>query len=155
MSRGRANHHLYLARLLIDGWEAQGATGEAPAPTLDAAYAPAVREQLIAAYGWYLLAVSDPTGDAVGPPPRCAAELPAPPAGRAVAGELREFAQLEEAGWLADMLAPLPEGPPSPRQQPGNLLGAERLLPDVREARGWHRRLSETLARMNDSLEEC
>ena len=52
MYRGRANHHLYLARLLIDGWEAQREAGAAPADILDAAHAPGVREQLLAAYGW-------------------------------------------------------------------------------------------------------
>jgi hypothetical protein len=154
MSRGRANHHLYLARLLIDGWEALQLEGRTPATTLDAAYAPAVREQLLTAYGWYLLAVSDPAGDATGPPPRCCADLPAPAPGRALAGELREFARLEREGWLASLLAPLPEALPGRGRQPGNLLAAERELPDAREARGWHSQLLATVSRMNDSLEE-
>ena len=154
MSRGRANHHLYLARLLLDSWEAQRAAGAAPADILDAAHAPGVREQLLAAYGWYLLAVLDPTGDLEGPPPRCCAELPAPPAGKALPAELREFAQLEREGWLAGLLAPLPTALPARSRVPGNLLAAEQGMPDPVQARSWHRELSTTLARMNDSLEE-
>lgn len=154
MSRGRANHHLYLARLLLDSWEAQRAAGAAPADILDAAHAPGVREQLLAAYGWYLLAVLDPTGDLEGPPPRCCAELPAPPAGKALPAEVREFAQLEREGWLAGLLAPLPAALPARSRVPGNLLAAEQGMPDPVQARSWHRELSTTLARMNDSLEE-
>ncbi len=155
MSRSRANHHLYLARLLIDGWAAQRETGAAPADILDAAHAPGVREQLIAAYGWYLSALLDPAGDAAGgPPPRRCDELPEPPAGKALPSEIREFARLETAGWLADLLAPLPTALPTRSRVPGNLLAAEQGLPDPAQARSWHRALSATLARMNDSLEE-
>ncbi|KGE03376.1 DUF6586 family protein [Pseudohaliea rubra] len=154
MSRGRANHHLYLARLLIDGWESQRAAGAAPAAVLDAAHAPGVREQLIAAYGWYLLAVLDPTGDPAGPPPRRCGELPEPPAGKAMPSEVREFAQLEAEGWLAELLAPLPASLPTRSRMPGNLITAERAMPDSADARRWYRELLATLSRMNDSLEE-
>ena len=154
MSRGRANHHLYLARLLLDSWEAQRTAGAAPADILDAAHAPGVREQLLRAYGWYLLAVLDPTGDPEGPPPRCCAELPEPPAGKALPAEVREFARLEQEGWLAALLAPLPAALPTRSRMPGNLLAAEQGMPDPAQARSWHRELSNTLARMNDSLEE-
>ena len=96
----------------------------------------------------------DPAADLEGPPPRCCAELPEPAAGKAHPAELREFARLEREGWLAALLAPLPAALPVRSRMPGNLVAAEQGMPDPATARAWHRALSETLARMNDSLEE-
>ena len=160
MSRGLANHSLYLARLVVDAWERDRVAQVVPARTLDQAYAPAVREHLITAYGQFLLHVYDPTGAAAGgPPPRCCNDLPAQAAGKALAGEIREFRQLEQAGWLADMLAPLPafSTRAGGSQTPGTLAvttGAGEW-PEPEQAAGWCYRLERIFQRMDDSLEEC
>lgn len=158
MSRGLANHRLYLARLVLDAWERDRLAQAVPARTLDQAYAPGVREHLIAAYGYFLNHVLDPTG-ATGEdgPPRCCAELPEQIAGKALPGEIREFQRLEQEGWLADLLAPLPTATAAGRRpSPGGLaVSVATDWPGPEQAAAWHQRLSATFERMGDSLDEC
>ena len=161
MSLGLANHHLYLAKLVLQAWQRDRAAQAVPALTLDQAYAPGVREHLVQAYGHFLSHVLDPTAAASdGAPPRSCDDLPPQVAGKAVPGEIREFRQLEQEGWLAGLLAPLPQGIPRPsRSGPGRdslvaaSSGSDWPQPD--QAESWCRRLQATFERMSDSLDEC
>lgn len=161
MSRGLANHRLYLARLMLSAWERDRAAQSVPAVTLDQAFAPGVREHLIAAYGHFLNHVFDPAGSVTADPlPRCCDELPPQIAGKALPGEIREFRQLEHEGWLAQLLAPLPT--PGPRsaqgRQPQGALAVSSTAADwplPEEAEAWCQRLQSIFQRMDDSLDEC
>lgn len=161
MSRGIANQHLYLARLLIRAWQRDREEQLVPARVLDQAYAPGVREHLILAYGHFLKHVLDPTGSAtVGDTPRSCDDLPPQTAGKSVPGEIHEFRQLEQEGWLALLLAPLPGiGFAGSRGASGpNTLVATSGGPDwpgPEQAEGWGQRLESIFERMNDSLDEC
>ena len=161
MSRAVANQHLYLARLLIRAWQRDREQQLVPARVLDQAYAPGVREHLILAYGHFLNHVLDPTGAASGgDTPRSCDDLPQQSAGKSVPGEIREFRQLEQEGWLAPLLAPLPDiGAAGSRgaRTPGMLVASSDGAdwPGPEQAEGWSRRLASIFERMNDSLDEC
>lgn len=151
-SRARANHGLYLAKIQLSGWRHALAAQDIPAVTLTQAYLPAVREHLLAAYGWFLLEISG-TEQPGGKPPRGCAGLPDIAAGRAVPGEIREFQQLESAGWLAELLA---DGDVSVRVAPtqGNLAVAAPELASCEQAQQWISNLEALFGRMSDSLDE-
>jgi hypothetical protein len=160
VSRGLANHRLYLAQLMLSAWGRDRAAQSVPAVTLDQAFAPGVREHLIAAYGHFLNHVLDPTGSVTADPvPRCCDELPQQLAGKALPGEIREFRQLEQEGWLAQLLAPLPTPGPRAAQRrpsPGALVvssAADWPVPEQVDA--WCQRLQSIFQRMDDSLDEC
>lgn len=106
-ARGQANHHLYLARLLLDAWGPAREAGELRVTLVDQAWAPAVRLHLRLAWGWFLLSLAQP---AQWPEefPACCDDLPAPPAGRSLPGELGECRQLEETEWLSAILRKTP-----------------------------------------------
>ena len=86
--RARANHSLYLAKILLGTWRAELEKEDIPSRTLGEAFMPAARSHLVDAYGWFLLEVSQ-LDNAASTPPRSIAELPDIPEGRAEAGELR------------------------------------------------------------------
>ena len=160
MSRGLANHRLYLARLLLAAWERDRADEIIPAIMLDQAYAPGSREHLIAAYGHFLCYVFDPTGAATaGAMPRSCSDLPAQTPGKALPGEIREFRLLEQEGWLGELLAPLPEPGPSggQRRAVADTLAVSTAVewPTPDRVADWHQRLSRIFQRMDDSIEEC
>jgi hypothetical protein len=152
-ARGQANHSLYLARILLAAWQRETEAGELPARLLCQAYLPAARGHLLDAYGWFLLELS---GAAELPqhPPRGCAELPAPPPGKAMAGEILEFQQLEKEGWLADLLQPATPLSPGPARTPGNLASAAAESPGPGEVQSWADQLSRLFDRMSDSLDE-
>lgn len=112
-ARGQANHHLYLARLLLEAWQQARAAGELRGTLVDQAWAPAVRLHLQRAWGWFLLALAQP---AQLPPslPDCVDALPAPPLGRSLPAELEECRQLESSPWLAPYLHESAPGEPAP-----------------------------------------
>ncbi|MFN2327681.1 MAG: DUF6586 family protein [Chromatocurvus sp.] len=160
MSRGFANQHLYLARLLIRAWQRDRDEQIVPARTLDQAYAPGAREHLILAYGYFLNHVLDPTGAAsAGQMPRSCDDLPPQTAGKSVPGEIREFRQLEREGWLAQLLVPLPDAAAGSRgaRRPDALLAVTSAAdwPGPEEAAHWAQQLETIFERMNDSLDEC
>jgi hypothetical protein len=156
VSRGLANHRLYLAALVLDAWRSALARESVPALVLDQAFAPAVREHLLFAYGSFLLAITQPDAAPSASPPRCCAELPAPAPGKALGGEVAEFRQLEQQGWLAELLVPLPALPAeSGRSVGGNLLAPRAEFPDCETCTQWHTSLAALMDRMSDSLAEC
>lgn len=107
-ARGKANHHLYLAGLLLDAWRQARSAGELRATLVDQAWAPAVRLHLQRAWGWFLLSLAQPARlpERL---PGCCAELPPPPAGRSQPAELEECRRAEQADWLAPVLSePVP-----------------------------------------------
>ena len=97
-ARGQANHALYLARILIDAWQRDSDARSVAATILSQAYAPAIREHLVTAYGWFLLEVTRP-GALPEQPPRSLSELPDVSDGKALPGEIREFHRLEQDGF--------------------------------------------------------
>lgn len=102
-ARGQANHHLYLARLLLDAWQQARDAGDLRASVIDQAWAPAVRWHLQRAWSWFLLSLAQPPQ----PPavlPAGVADLPAPPAGRSLSAELEECHRLESSDWLSPVL---------------------------------------------------
>ena len=155
-ARSRANHGLYLARLLLQSWQAALDAQDVPARALDQAFLPAVREHLLNAYGWFLLEVSGAGVDVDNPPHSCA-ELPAVAPGKAISGEIREFQQLEVDGWLAELLAAQerPGGGVSTTRAPGNLLVSHSAQPHCDQLQEWAGALERLFDRMGDSLDEC
>jgi hypothetical protein len=155
-ARARANHKLYLARILLAAWRESLARGEVPATTLDQAFAIPVRDHMIDAYGWFLLEIC-PLPELPDSPPRNCSELPEMAAGKALPGEVREFMQLEAGGWLADLLAPWdPWAPPRRPGIPGslNLAAVAPGLPGVETLAQWADELGGLFDRMGDSLDE-
>jgi hypothetical protein len=152
-ARARANHELYLAKIVLGGWRREAGEQAIPASTLAQAFAGAVREHLVLAYGWFLLAICQANCPPQGPPRGCD-ELPAMPEGKVFPGEINEFRQLESSGWLADMLCRALPDPPAPRRS-DNLASAPASLPDTEQAQIWLQELATRFERMGDSLDEC
>jgi hypothetical protein len=157
MSRGLANHHLYLARLLIEAWAGARARQDVAAQLLDQAFAPGAREHLLRAYGHYLLHILAPGQAEVSDPPRSCDELPAREAGKAMPGEIAEFRRLERDGWLAGLLLPLPPSGATSRRRGDTLAvsASADAFPDPDTLTAWRERLQSLFERMDDSLEEC
>ncbi len=151
--RARANHSLYLAKILLGAWQREIGAQDIPTRTLNEAFLPATRDHLCAAYGWFLLEVTQ-LDDTATAPPRCAADLPAIPEGRAEAGELRECRRLEQGGWLAALLADPGLSLAGSAPTAGNLAVGAPDAPGLAELAQWHDALSALFARMRDSLDE-
>ncbi len=151
-ARGRANHELYLARIVLAAWREALAREAVPATILAQAFEDGVRDHLTASYGWFLLEISrvEPLPDY---PPRCCAELPPQPEGKVFPGEVREFQQQEQRGWLREML----QGRRTvllPARQHDNLAvtTTDQVGPDRVEQ--WLQELEAAFERMADSLDE-
>lgn len=156
--RGRANHKLYLARILLAGWREALRCERLPALVLSQAYFEPVREHLIGAYGWFLLAVIDADAAPALLPRRCA-DLPRVLEGRAIPGEIAEFRHLEAEGWLAELLREREEiasGSVGDRlsRHPQNLAVVAPALPGPDEVAQWAERLETLFDRMGTSLDE-
>ena len=156
-ARSHANHRLYLARVLLDCWRDALEREAVPAITLSQAFGEAVREHLVAAYGWFLLEITRP--EPLPPhPPRGCVELPQVAAGKAVPGEIRELEQLEEGGWLAALLSgeePVPEARPGDaRRSEGNLAVPADRAPGPGHLQQWADYLQGLFDRMGEFLDE-
>jgi hypothetical protein len=149
-ARGQANHALYLARILIDAWQRDSDARSVAATILSQAYAPAIREHLVTAYGWFLLEVTRP-GALPEQPPRSLSELPDVSDGKALPGEIREFHRLEQDGWIGELLAFSTLAAPVPSA--GNL-AISVTGPTPAQATDWADRLQSLFDRMGDSLDE-
>lgn len=150
-ARGQANHCLYLGRLLIAAWRRDLAAEITPATVLAQAYLPAVRAHLRDAYGWFLLEITRP-GSLPDSPPGCVAELPEVAAGKAVPPEVREFQQLETAGWIGEMLSAEVDSPA--QSAPNNLATTLVDSADPQQSQRWADLLQSLFDRMADSLDE-
>ena len=152
-ARGQANQKLYLARILLTAWRDALAAQQLPVQVLTEAFLPAIRQHLGDAYGWFLLEVSG--SDAVGQPlPHNCGDLPAPAEGKVVAGEIREFQQLETTGWLATMLQTDDAVSLPATRSPGNLASAAPNLIGPDDAEAWLENLAVLFGRMSESLDE-
>lgn len=149
-TRGRANHSLYLARILLQGWRDALSARATPGNTLSQAYLPAVRLHLADAYGWFLLEITRP-GEMPGSPPHSVTRLPDMADGKAVPGEVREFQQLEQEGWIGDMLA-AGDAVAVAGRSADNL--ATSATPGPEDAARWADALQQLFDRMGDSLDE-
>ena len=153
-ARARANHSLYLARILIRAWVTAEAEQALPQSLLAQAYAPGCQSHLVNAYGWFLLAIGSPD-NLPETPPASVDDLPPVPPGKALPGELREFSQLEEGGWLAELLAPLSPVTGAVRaRDPRNLAAPAAAGPAPVSFSGWADELASLFDRMGDSLDE-
>ncbi len=150
--RARANHSLYLAKILLAAWRREWGEEVLPQRVLAQAYLPAARQHLLDAYGWFLLEISGASELPDNPPKNCS-ELPEPPDGKAEAGEIREFRQLEQAGWLAEILRGDDGGTASAVASAGNLAAAKDYL-DPEHAQAWADALEACFQLMGDSLDE-
>ena len=151
-SRALANQALYLAKIVLRAWQADLDKQDIPARTLTQAYHNATREHLVAAYGWFLLAIARSDGPATGLVRSCD-DLPPMPEGRVFPGEINEFRQLEASGWLADMLQEVDIDIPEPRQR-GNLAVASTNGSGITQVADWLQHLERLFDRMGDSLDE-
>ena len=154
--RGLANHSLYLARIQLAAWSAELEREIIPAATLDQAFAPAACDHLKRAYGWFLLTLTGHT-DTSTAPPQCCSELPEIAIGKALPAEIKEFAQLEKGGWLADLLSAHITGPAQQRAAPGrsgNLAVRASGSPSVAEVAEYADQLDSHMTRMSNSLDE-
>ncbi|PLW82213.1 hypothetical protein CWI75_10540 [Kineobactrum sediminis] len=151
-ARGQANHKLYLARLVLAGWEQQRAGQAIPASTLAQAFAPGVRAHLLDAYGWLLLGLVGEEQPAAGIP-HAVAELPAVAPGKATPAQLQEFIRLENAGWLAEL-----------QRQPtysvasrggSSLARTADDIPLPEDFQQWAQHLESSLVQIGDLLDEC
>ena len=149
-ARARANHKLYLARLLISSWRQALEQQAVPASVLAQAFDGAVQDHLIQAYGWFLVEITDPqaTPDC---PPRGCVELAPPAEGKVWPGEIREFQQLEESGWIAQLLA-APDHLADVSRAGDNLAHQVGSTPELLTQ--WAQQLERLFERMSDSLEE-
>ena len=152
-ARAYANQSLYLARIQLQAWGRALQDQAHPAATVDQAFAPAVRDHLLDAFGWFALNILG-TADLPDKPPHHCGELPAVVTGKSVPGEIREFQQLEQGGWLGQLQAPLP-APGRSVRSPGNLAAADGGLPDRDAMTVWADSLSAVVDRMGDALDEC
>lgn len=149
--RAQANHALYLARILATGWQRAIEEAHTPGISLAQAYEPAICNHLIAAYGWFLLEITQPD-PAPELPPRGCEQLPPPPEGRVLPGEVLEFRQLEQRGWLRDLLRERGGAVARARTQ-GNLASAAASMGPA-DFMTWADRLEALFGRMSDSLDE-
>lgn len=153
-SRAHANQSLYLARIQLEAWTRALEDRSHPAATIDQAFAPAVREHLLDAFGWFALNILSVADLPDKPPHRCG-ELPRVVTGKSVPGEIREFEQLEQGGWLGQLQLSLPP-PGRPVRSPGNLAAAAGSgLPDRATMAAWADDLAGVMDRMGDALDEC
>ena len=143
---------MYLAKIVLAAWRGQVAQEQIPAGTLAQAFYPAVRDHLIAAYGWFLLLISQSEWPLPALPRSCE-QLPPLPEGKVFPGEINEFRQLEANGWLRDMLAPTVLDMPTV-QQSGNLATVGADIHDMQQAALWLAQLNSLFDRMGDSLDE-
>ena len=151
-ARGLANHSLYMARIVLAGWQASRDSSDIMSEAADAAFAPAVRLHLLDAYGWFLLAMLRAT-DLPERPPHTTDELPERGRGIAVPGELLEYQGLERQGsWLSRLQATLPRGLPRPAGR--QVLAMAGSYPNINDYHGWAAALAELFERMSDSLDE-
>lgn len=154
-ARGRVNQCLYYARVLLSGWRQQLASDELPVSVVNGAFGESVQSQLRAAYGWFLLELA---GAAQLParPPQSASQLPEAASGIAVSAELREFAAMEQHGWLQAMLDDYAPAPAQTPRRPGLIVAStDAVAGDWQTLDSWHQQLSRIIDRMSQSLDEC
>lgn len=149
-ARGQANGALYLARILLAAWRRELDAESVPAVTLTSAYLPGVREHLVDAYGWFLLEITRP-GALPDKPPRGLSDLPEIADGKALPGEIREFQQLEQGGWIGEMLSGDIQTPVSAS---ASNLAVAAPLSGPKQASLWADQLQSLFDRMGDSLDE-
>jgi hypothetical protein len=152
ISRGRANHSLYLAKILLAAWRRELNEKTLPHRVLCQAYLPAARAHLLDAYGWFLLDIDGSTALPERPPRGCDA-LPEPAPGKAIPGEIMEFRQLETDGWLAELLRDPVDMFQAPVRSPGNLATVDEF-PGPEQVQTWVEKMSACFERMGDSLDE-
>lgn len=152
-ARALANQKLYHARVLAAAWRAELAGHNIPATVLTGAFDEPCRTHLREAYGWFLLEILQAEPLPATPPENCGA-LPQVAVGKVLPGEIRELAQLEQNGWVADILASGGTGLSARVRSPGNLATAADTPVGPDQVDAWIDLLQDTFNRMSDSLDE-
>jgi hypothetical protein len=151
-ARSLANQKLYYARILAKSWRLELQSQSIPANVLAGAFNDPACQHLRAAYGWFLLEIVQPP---VMPtvPPVDSSELPVLTPGKALPGEVRELQQLEQSGWIAQMLQ-CDETAMDRSKSLGNLALSVTQTPHPDTIDRWIEQLESIFARMADSLDE-
>lgn len=152
-ARARANQSLYLARVLLASWRREEEAAQTPVKILAQAFAPAVQAHLHAAYGWFLLYLVAPA-ELPAQPPQGVADLPPPPPGRVLPGEINEFRQLECDSWLAQLLSAEEVGAASSATMSPDRISSQTMSAGPQEFHTWSEQLQAIFARMDDSVDE-
>lgn len=151
-NRGLANEALYHARILLQGCELMEEGRRVRSSDIHSAFVPAVRAQLLRAYGWFLLAAAGAPAELdPGALPRSVSQLPVPPKGQVRPPELSEFERLEHDGWLGRLLDAR-EGQVQRGESSRQVLASDQRSVTIRELHGWLEMLEALMRRMDDSL---
>jgi hypothetical protein len=151
-ARSLANQQLYYARILASSWRQELASQNIPAKVLAGAFNGPACQHLRGAYGWFLLEIVQPP---VLPnvPPVDSTELPVLTPGKALPGEIRELQQLEQSGWIAQMLQ-LDYTLQSASKTTGSLAISVTQTPHPDIIDQWIENMESIFSRMSDSLDE-
>lgn len=151
-ARSLANQQLYYARILANSWRLELASQNIPANVLAGAFNDAACQHLRGAYGWFLLEIVQvPVLPSV--PPADSTELPELTPGKALPGEIRELRQLEQSGWIAQMLQH-DEALQSASKTTGSLAINVTQTPHPDKIDQWIEKMESIFSRMSDSLDE-
>lgn len=151
-ARALANQKLYYARLLAQSWRQALDSERIPAQVLAGAFNDAARDHLRAAYGWFLLEIAQPAV-LPGVPPIDSTQLPDLIPGKAMPGEVRELQQLEQGGWIEQILRPSEVGQNTVKM-PGSLAISVEETPHPDAIDRWIAQFEALFDRMSDSLDE-
>ncbi len=155
-ARGLANQRLYHARVLLTAWQQELERAESPQLVLNQAFGEAVRVHLLRAYGWFLLELANET-QLPGEPPASVSELTGVASSSLALhrGELSEFQQLEQDGFVGAIQRGMPLGTSVSRPLPGQIGRSTEDTYSLDTCRNWCDALESTMDRMSDSLAEC
>ncbi|MEM1153669.1 MAG: hypothetical protein AAGI44_05980 [Pseudomonadota bacterium] len=151
--RARANHSLYLAKIVTQAWRDELEKERIASLTLTQAFLEPIRSHLLAAYGWFLLATCNAEPPADGTLPHRCDDLQPMPEGRLFPPEINEFRQLEGGGWLQSMLSET-EVQSTAVRSPGSLAVSVNDSPAIAQVEHWLSELEGLMNRMGDSLDE-
>lgn len=146
-----ANHCMYMASVVLEGWRNAIAEEGKPLSVLTASFGPAVRLHLLDAYGWQLLACNRVTSIPTKPPHR-AVDVPPLASGIKQSPEVTEMAMLERAGWLADLQREIPPGL-TPQATNGFIAVSSNVF-DFDTARHCFAELESLIVRVADAIDE-
>ena len=146
-----ANHCMYMASVVLEGWRNAIAEEAKPLSVLTASFGPAVRLHLLDAYGWQLLACNRVTSMPIKPPHR-AVDVQPLAKGIAQSPEVTEMAMLERSGWLADLQREIPPGL-TPQATRGFIAVSSNVF-DFNTARHCFAELESLMARVADAIDE-
>ncbi|MEM0955494.1 MAG: DUF6586 family protein [Pseudomonadota bacterium] len=158
--RGRANRKLYHAAILLHMLESELTREHYPANIVLDATAPAIRQHLLGALGWFLLELAEVQSLPEHPPESVKSLQVDFGLAEPLRGELIEISGLEQSGWLAELQATPPESgavqtPPGGAAPGGaNLLVVAQQSWSAEQLRSWYSALEGMIDRLGHGLDE-